>query len=118
MRFDPALALRDRIQNFGDAVADIVAHDITHKQTGQQNADNRINQQPVVRSFLKMSHQQLLDGMDEKLEKQCGHRGGDSYQKTDEKNKGTLFDMLFAPEQKFIKSSFVCQCCQFILLSP
>ena len=39
-------------------------------------------------------------------------------QKTDEKNKGTLFDMLFAPEQKFIKSSFVCQCCQFILLSP
>jgi hypothetical protein len=49
-------------------VADVVADDVIDEDSGQQDADNGVKEQPIVGSLADVGPEQLLDGVDKELQ--------------------------------------------------
>ena len=70
MSFDTSLTTRNRIQDLGNTMTDVILHDITHKPSRQENTDHRIYQIQIVgRCRIKVVCQKILYLMNKELQK-------------------------------------------------
>ena len=70
MSFDTSLTTRNRIQDLGNTMTDVILHDITHEPSRQENTYHRIYQIQVVgRCRIKVVCQEILYLMNKELQK-------------------------------------------------
>ena len=71
MPFDLALLAGNGVENLGDAVADIIAHHVAHKEAREQNTDDGVQQiEPVGSRDGEVMRQQVLYLVDEPFQQQ------------------------------------------------
>ena len=98
MRLDAALALRNGIQDLCHPMTDIVAYNVFHEQTRQQNTDHRIKQIQVVHpAYIEIAGKKMLYQMDQLFQDDRRRSRTDTDQKTDHQNKMLFFYMLVPP---------------------
>ena len=92
-------------------MTNVVAHDVFHEQTRQQDTDHRIEQVEVVgTSRIEIARQQMLDKVNQLFQDNRRRRGADTDQKTDDQYKMLFLDVLLPPEEKAIEKTNFCYC--------
>ena len=79
-------------------MSDVVAHHITDEESGNKDADHRIEQIEVVGSIDHEIHrEQVLEGVDEPFQNQCGRCSRQSGEEGENQHELLLGEMLLSP---------------------
>ena len=108
VRFDATLLAGNGKENLGDAVADVVADDISNEEHRQPNADDRIDKvEPVGARDGELVRQQVLYLPDEPLQQKSRTSCEDADQKADEQHE-VLVGQVPAPPTKQVSYEIPC----------
>ena len=110
VHLDDGLALRDGVEDLGDTVADVIAHNVSHIATCDEDAQHWIEQVEVVGTVdIEVEGQQMLEMMDQPLQDEGGCGSGQSGEEGEDEHELLAGEMLLSPADY----RFYCaiQCC-------
>ena len=91
MGFDKALIARKRVENFGNAVSDVVAHHIADEKRGEENAHRGVNQVKRVGTVdSKVVCEPMFDEMDEPFQEVGRNARSESHAEAEDEHKVPL----------------------------
>jgi hypothetical protein len=101
MGLDAALLAGDGKENLGNAMTNVVSHNIFDEEHRQPNADDGINEiEPVGTGLNELVRQQVLNLPDEPFQEQTRTSREDADKEADEQHEPALREVSAAPTDK------------------
>ena len=102
MNLNDGFALRNRVENLGDTVRDVILDNVFDKESSEGDTNHWGDEIPPVVLRNELVLNEMLDAVNHELEQLCCTRRQGAHKETQNQDKVLLWDMLLAPSNEAV----------------